>query len=235
MALEKKSALNGVCFGHIDVTPYAADATIYEVGPGEIFFIPAGWWHYNKLETLETTLTVSVGMFSHGTAQGFCENPIKAAIASKIGTALTGAIAHVPGGVFESLAEVQLPPPVTQFVDAIRDNSKIQMLLKLSANGVIRDRSLGRPGGSECWQRLIQARADSPLYLLALNEDTGLLFAGGAMLRIQSLPAVRVLIHALQGTASFTLAQALSKQAGDEHVQAVVRWLYEQAAIDVFA
>ncbi|MDQ0742005.1 hypothetical protein QF045_004865 [Pseudomonas sp. W4I3] len=118
---------------------------------------------------------------------------------------------------------------------ACRDNSKIQMLLKLSANGVIRDRSLGRSGGSECWQRLIQARADSPLYLLALNEDTGLLFAGGAMLRSQSLPAVRVLIHALQGTTPFTLAQALSKQAGDEHVQAVVRWLYEQAAIDVFA
>jgi hypothetical protein len=235
MALEKKSALNGVCFGHIDVTPYAADATIYEVGPGEIFFIPAGWWHYNKLEALETTLTVSVGMFSHGTAQGFCENPIKAAIASRVGTAPTGAIAQVPGGVFESLAEVQLPPPVAQFVDAIRDNSKIQMLLKLSANGIIRDRSLGRPGGCECWQRLIQARADSPLYLLALNDDTGLLFAGGAMLRVESLPTVRVLIRALQGAAPIRLAQALPGQAGDEHVQAAVQWLYEQAAIDVFA
>ncbi|AZF01550.1 hypothetical protein C4J95_4115 [Pseudomonas orientalis] len=235
MALEKKSALNGVCFGHIDVTPYAADATIYEVGPGEIFFIPAGWWHYNKLEELETTLTVSVGMFSHGTAQGFCENPIKAAIASKAGTALTGTIAQVPGGVFESLAQVQLPAAVAQFVEAIEDNSKIQMLLKLSANGIIRDRSMGRLGAGDCWQRVIQARADSPLYLLALNDDAGLLFAGGAMLRIQSLPAVRVLIRALQEGAPIRLAQDLPKQADDEHVHTVVQWLYEQAAIDVFA
>ncbi|WP_124364110.1 hypothetical protein [Pseudomonas sp. R3-52-08] len=68
-----------------------------------------------------------------------------------------------------------------------------------------------------------------------MNEDTGLLFAGGAMLRVESLPAVRVLIRALQGTAPIRLAQALPGQAGGEHVQAAVRWLYEQAAIDVFA
>lgn len=234
MALEKKSALNGVCFGHIDVTPYAADATIYEVGPGEIFFIPAGWWHYNKLDELETTLTVSVGMFSHGTAQGFCENPIKAAMVSRAGTALTGAIAQVPGGVFESLADVALPLPVAQFVDSIRDNSKIQMLLKLSANGIIRDRTLGRPGGAECWQRVVRARADSPLYLLVLDQEAGLLFAGGAMLRVQQLPAVRALINVLQGGAPITLAEALPEQAGNEHLHSVVRWLYEQAAIDVF-
>jgi hypothetical protein len=234
MALEKKSALNGVCFGHIDVTPYAADATIYEVGPGEIFFIPAGWWHYNKLEELETTLTVSVGMFSHGTAQGFCENPIKAAMVSRAGTALTGAIAQIPSGVFESLADVTLPSTVAQFVDSIRDNSKIQMLLKLSANGIIRDRTVGHPGSAECWLRVIRARADSPLYMLALDKEAGLLFAGGAMLSVGHLQEVRTLINVLQGEAPITLAEALPEQADNEQVHAVVRWLYEQAAIDVF-
>ncbi|WLG55684.1 cupin-like domain-containing protein [Pseudomonas extremorientalis] len=229
MALEKKSALNGVCFGHIDVSPYVGDATIYEVEAGEIFFIPAGWWHYNKLEALETTLTVSVGMFSHGTAQGFCENPIKAAIASSAGSAQTGAIPPVPGGVFDSLADVELPVQVARFVDTIRDNSKIQMLLKLSANGIIRDRAVGRSAVVDWSQARFQARADSPLYLLALNEQAGLLFAAGAMLRVQELSAVRDLIGVLQGAGPVRV-----QDDGDE-VQNVVRWLYEQAAIDTFA
>lgn len=234
MALERKSALNGVCFGHIDVSPYAADATIYEVEAGEIFFIPAGWWHYNKLEALETTLTVSVGMFSHGTAQGFCENPIKAAMASNAASAQTGAIAPVPAGVFESLTEVELPAPVAQFIDTIRDNSKIQMLLKLSANGIIRDRALGRSADVDFSQTAIQARADSPLYLLVLNEQAGLLFAAGAMLRVPQLSTVRALISALQRGGAVVLGEVLAVPADADEVLAVVRWLYDQAAIDTF-
>jgi hypothetical protein len=235
MALEKKSALNGVCFGHIDVSPYADDAVIYEVAAGEIFFIPAGWWHYNKLEELETTLTLSVGMFSHGTAQGFCENPIKASMASKAGSASMGAIKQRPSMVFESLAEVELPVQAVRFVDTIRDNSKIQMLLKLSANGIIRDRTLDRPDTLYWPDLIVGARVDSPIFLLALDEEAGLLFAGGAMLRVKQFQAVRVLVELLQRADPLAMAQVLRGQYGDEEILGVVRWLYAQAAIDLIA
>lgn len=233
MALEKKSALNGVCFGHIDVSPYADDAVVYEVAAGEIFFIPSGWWHYNKLEELETTLTLSVGMFSHGTAQGFCENPIKASMASKAGNASMGAIKQRPSMVFESLAEVELPVQAVRFIDTIRDNSKIQMLLKLSANGIIRDRTLDRPDTLYWPDLIVGARLDSPLFLLALDEETGLLFAGGAMLRVKQFQAVRVLVELLQRADPLAMAQVLRGQSGDEEILGVVRWLYAQAAIDL--
>jgi hypothetical protein len=99
---------------------------------------------------------------------------------------------------------------------------------------IICDRTLGHPGSAECWQRVIRARADSPLYMLALDKEAGLLFAGGAMLSVQHLQEVRSLINVLQGEAPITLAEALPEQADNEQVHAVVRWLYEQAAIDVF-
>lgn len=53
MALEKKSALNGVCFGHVDISSYAADAFVYEVAAGEIFFIPAGGGITTNLKSLK--------------------------------------------------------------------------------------------------------------------------------------------------------------------------------------
>jgi hypothetical protein len=233
--LERKSALNGVCFGHVDISPYAADATVYEVAAGEIFFIPAGWWHYNKLDELETTLTVSVGMFSQGTVRGFCENPIKASFASEASGAPMNALGPLPSTVFESLAQVQLPTQATRFIDTIRDNSKIQMLLKLSSNGVIRDRTLDRPDALEWSSLLIRARLDSPLFLLALEPDAGLLFAGGAMLHVARFRAIRPLVTLLQHGALVAVTQLLSGQPDDEDTVDVVRWLYVQAAIDVSA
>lgn len=235
MALEKKSALNGVCFGHIDIRPYADDALIYEVAAGEIFFIPAGWWHYNKLDELETTLTLSVGMFSHGTAQAFCENPIKAAIATKTGNASMGTIKQWPSMVFQSLAEVELPVQAVRFIDTIRDNSKIQMLLKLSANGIIRDRILDRPATLYWPDLIVGARLDSPLFLLALDEEGGLLFAGGAMLRVKQFQAVGVLVGLLHRADPLAIAQVMSGQSDDKEILGVLQWLYAQAAIDLIS
>ncbi|MBD8683539.1 hypothetical protein [Pseudomonas sp. CFBP 13719] len=54
------------------------------------------------------------------------------------------------------------------------------------------------------------------------------------MLSVQHLQEVRTLITVLQGEAPITLAEAMPEQADYEQVHAVVRWLYEQAAIDVF-
>lgn len=234
MALEKKSALNGVCFGHIDISPYEADAIIYEVAAGEIFFIPAGWWHYNKLEELETTLTLSVGMFCHGTVQGFCENPIKASMVSTAGKAPMGVLDYWPGQVFGSLADVPLPAQATRFIDTIRDNSKIQMLLKLSANGIIRDRTSDRSDAVHWPSQVISGRPDSPLFLLVLDAESGLLFAGGAMLRVEQFETVRGLVTLLQNTASLSIAQLMREQSCEQTLT-VLQWLYAQAAIDVLA
>ncbi|MBD8683538.1 hypothetical protein [Pseudomonas sp. CFBP 13719] len=46
-----------------------------------------------------------------------------------------------------------------------------------ATTGIIRDRTLGQPGSAEYWQRVIRARADSPLYMLALDKEPELLFA----------------------------------------------------------
>lgn len=235
MALEKKSALNGVCFGHIDISSYAADAIVYEVAAGEIFFIPAGWWHYNKLEELETTLTVSVGMFSHGTAKSFCENPIKASMASAAGEAQLSAMNHFPGTVFGSLAEVQLPHKVVELIESIKDNSKIQMLLKLSANGVIRNRNFDHRAPLHWPNTRVRGRPDSPLYLLALSSTEGILFAGGGMMRVDNFQSIQSLVMLLHNNTYVTLAQLRSDLPSDENVLDVVRWLYAQAVIDVTA
>lgn len=233
IALEKKPALNGICFGHIDISRYAADATIYEVAAGEIFFIPAGWWHYNKMEELETTLTLSVGMFSHGTAQGFCDNPIKAAMASPVAKTPIGALVQHPSTILESLSEVELPVQALRYLDTIRDNSKIQLLLKLSAGGVIRDRSFDRSETLSWEKRVIGERADSPLFLLALDNEAGLLFAGGAMLRVASFEVIRLLVERLQGEGIISMPQLLQGQDDSEEILRTVQWLYAQTAIDL--
>lgn len=228
MALEKKSALNGICFGHIDLSPYEADAVTYDVAPGEIFFIPAGWWHYNKLEELETTLTLSVGMFSHGTAKDFCDNPIKAAGASSVGSTALGVITRRPGTVIQTLADVQLPEQVQRYIDTIRDNSKIQLLLKLSANSIIRDSSKrGSHSRLRVGQR-IAARSDSPLFLLKLGDGGGLLFAAGGMLRVAQFETVSTLIERLQN-----VPVAVSSHSEEDGQREVVSWLHDQAVLEV--
>jgi hypothetical protein len=54
------------------------------------------------------------------------------------------------------------------------------------------------------------------------------------MLSVQHLQEVRTLITVLQSEAPITLAEAMPEQADNGQVHAVVRWLYEQDAIDVF-
>jgi hypothetical protein len=233
MALEKKSALNGVCFGHIDIGPYAKDAVIHEVSAGEILFIPAGWWHYNKLEDLETTLTLSVGMFSHGTAQEFCKNPMKASIASKAANASLGTIPQLSTRVFQSLSGIELPQQAAQFIDSIRDNCKLQMLLKLSANGIIRDRATEGGSASVSLDTPIAGRPDSPLFLIALDGDSGLLFAAGEMIRVSNFRQVHNLVTRLQTGAPFN-PHTLVDEAEQEHeFLELLQWLNACAAVDV--
>lgn len=174
-------------------------------------------------------------MFSHGTAKTFCENPIKAGMASAAGDAQLRAINHFPGTVFGSLAEVQLPHEVTELIEAIKNNSKIQMLLKLSANGVIRNRNFDYRATLHWPSARFRGRPDSPLYLLALSSTEGMLFAGGGMMRVDNFQSTQSLVTLLQNNTYVTVAQLLTDLPSDEGVLDVVRWLYAQAVIDVTA
>ncbi|MCY1433504.1 hypothetical protein D9M71_495350 [compost metagenome] len=235
MTLEKKSALNGVCFGHIDINPYSNDAVFYEVAAGQILFIPAGWWHYNKMEGLETTLTLSVGMFSHGTVQEFCRNPIKASIASKVADVSMGTIPQLRSRVFQSLKDVELPRQAAQFIDSIGDNCKIQMLLKLSANGIIRERATESGSASVSFDTPIAGRPDSPLFLLTLGVDSGLLFAAGEMIRVSNVQGVHNLVARLQTGISFEPHILVDEADKEYELFELLQWLHIRAAFDVRA
>lgn len=235
MALQKKSALNGVCFGHVDITPYAKDATVYEVFPGEIFFIPAGWWHYNKLDELETTLTLSVGMFSHGSVGGFCENPLKAALESRAAHTPLGTVPTLPSGVFKSLSDIKLPSNITPLLDSIRDNCKVQMLLKISANGVIRNGVMTRATPLIGAQTVLSGRYDSPLFLVASETGSGLLFGGGCMVTIDHWNTVQPLISLANSGNTFNVANAIQTAEASDEIIKIIQWLYVRGAINILS
>ncbi|WP_330276045.1 cupin-like domain-containing protein [Lentzea sp. NBC_00516] len=221
MVLDKKPALNGVCFGHIDVDQYAADAVTLTVGPGQMLFIPEKWWHYNKFSELESTLGLSVGVFSNGTPGGAVSSAVNAALTLP---ALTGEIDSAqrrPAGVV-TLGEVDLSNQLTAALDAVRDTMKVQSLAWSTANGVIGGGGAFRPAVDITDSLRLRGRADAPVILLDVEDGTGLLFVLGRMEKVTLTPGVRELVEQLAGLEDFVAPSEARELASSLYVRGAV-------------
>ena len=226
--LEEKAAFNGICFGHLDVTPYAADALVLEAKPGEILFIPENWWHYNQLPAAETSLALSIGVFSNGTPAAAAQPAIKAALQMPQFNQRAASHPRLPGGVLTSLTDVKLPADAEALLQAIRDSLTVHQLARSTSSGVIGGGGVLREAPELTADSVLRGRPDSPVILLQTGDGTGLLFALGAMSRQPDATHVARLIEHLATGRPFRLDQAITEPEHALAVTALARSLYER-------
>jgi hypothetical protein len=231
--LEEKAAFNGICFGHLDVTPYAADALVLEAKPGEILFIPENWWHYNQLPAAETSLALSIGVFSNGTPAATAQSAIKAALQMPQFNQRAQSHPRVPGGVLTSLADVELPTDTEALLQAIRDSLTVHQLARSTSNGVIGGGGALREAPELTTDSVLRGRQDSPVILLQTGDGTGLLFTLGAMHRQINAAQVASLIEHLANGQPFRLDQAIAEPEHAPAVTGLARSLYERGVAEL--
>ncbi|MGW1131041.1 cupin-like domain-containing protein [Streptomyces griseoluteus] len=233
--LEEKAAFNGICFGHLDVSPYATDALVLEAEPGEILFIPENWWHYNQLPAAETSLALSIGVFSNGAPAAAAQPAIKAALQMPQFHRRAQSHPRLPGGVLTSLTEVELPADTEALLRAIRDSLAVQQLTRSTSNGVIGGGGVLREAPALTAESVLRGRRDSPVILLRTGDGTGLLFTLGAMHRQPDAAQVGGLIEHLATGRPFRLGQAIAEPGHAPAVTGLARSLYERGVADLVA
>ncbi|MFJ7967603.1 cupin-like domain-containing protein [Streptomyces sp. NPDC096324] len=233
--LEEKAAFNGICFGHLDVSPYAADALVLEAEPGEILFIPENWWHYNQLPVAETSLALSIGIFSNGTPAAAAQPAIKAALQMPQFNQRAESHPRLPGGVLTSLADVALPTDTEALLQAIRDSLTVHQLARSTSNGVIGGGGALRPAPELTADSVLRGRPDSPVILLQTGDGTGLLFALGAMSRQPDAAHVARLVEHLATGQPFRVDQTITNPEHALVVTALARSLCERGVAEVVA
>ncbi|MFD7229424.1 cupin-like domain-containing protein [Streptomyces sp. NPDC059881] len=231
--LEEKAAFNGICFGHIDVTPYATDALVLEAKPGEILFIPENWWHYNQLPAPETSLALSIGVFSNGTPAAAVQPAIKAALQLPQFNQRAESQPRLPGGVLTSLTDVELPTHAEALLQAIRDSFTVHQLARSTSSGVIGGGGVLREAPELTADSMLCGRPDSPVILLQTGDGTGLLFALGAMSRQSDAAHVTRLVEHLANGRPFRLDHTITEPEHAQAVTALARSLYERGVADL--
>ncbi|WP_432030115.1 cupin-like domain-containing protein [Streptomyces sp. 1222.5] len=231
--LEEKAAFNGICFGHVDVAPYAADALVLEAAPGEILFIPENWWHYNQLPSAETSLALSIGVFSNGTPAAAFQPAIKAALQMPQFNERAESHPRLPGGVLTSLADVELPAHAEALLQAVRDSLTVHHLARSTSSGVIGGGGALREAPELTADSVLRGRADSPVVLLRTGDGTGLLFVLGGMSRQPDAAHVTHLVEHLTAGRPFRLEQAIARPEHAQAVTALARSLYERGVADL--
>ncbi|MDQ0904312.1 hypothetical protein QFZ22_000297 [Streptomyces canus] len=231
--LEEKAAFNGVCFGHVDVLPYAADAVVLEAKPGEILFIPENWWHYNQLPTAETSLALSIGVFSNGTPAAAVQPAIKAALQMPQFNQRAESYNRLPGGVIDSLADVALPTAAQNILQAIQDSLSLQILAGSTSSGVIGGGGTLREVPVLSADTSLRGRPDCPVILLHAGDGSGLLFALGAMTKQPAAAQITCLIERLASGDPFLLGDAITQPEHAETVITLARTLCARGILDL--
>ncbi|WP_164417397.1 cupin-like domain-containing protein [Streptomyces salinarius] len=230
---DKKPALNGVCFGHVDVSPYASDAVVLDAGPGEILFIPENWWHYNQLPGLETSLALSIGIFSNGTPANSAKPAIDAVLRMPQFSRRADSHDRLPGGVIDSLGEVTLSAATQELLHAIRDSVAVQMVARSTSNGVIGGGGNIRAAADITPATALRGRPDCPVILLRSGSDAGLLFALGSITKQPHIEQIAALVEHLGSTERFLLGDAIAHADHAAQVEELAQSLYRRGIIDI--
>ncbi|MEY2233074.1 cupin-like domain-containing protein [Streptomyces sp. BF23-19] len=233
VGLEKTLAVGGYRFGRVDVDPYAKDAVTFSVEPGEFLFIPANWWHYNRLPGRETSLALSLGIFADGTVRENSKRALSVALESDLGKQTLEPWNGISAGTIDSLESIELPNQLEGLMGAIRENLLIQMLARSSARGVIAGGSAFRDARPIASDSILQGRSDAPVILLKQDDGSGLLFALGAIIKIRSAAQVEKFVSQLATGKPFNILKTAGPGEAAKAAEELSSWLYVRGGVEI--
>ena len=229
---EKRPALNGVCYGHVDVSPYEPDALVLHAEPGEVLFIPERWWHYNFLPQAESSLALSIGVFRNGTVADSADAAIQTVLSMPGAQRQAQPYDRTPAGVVEDLAAVPLPEDLEQLVEAIRAALKVGIITTSTSNGVIAGSGPIRPEVPITDETVLAGKANARVVLINVG-GSGLLVALGKVVRVSEYQALSSLVRRLASTDAFRLRECVAEGDDPSEAQKWASWLYVRGAADI--
>lgn len=224
--------MNGVCLGKTDVIAFLQDATLLDVEEGDLLFIPAKWWHYNLLDTEETTVTLSFGAFANETVAQSLSRAVETVV-SELSNEVNDRFLPPPVIGINTLEDVPLPAHWQSFLTRLRCDLAARILRISSSRGLIAT-ALDRPEGIEVRSttRVIPI-PHMPVYLVTLVAEHGVVFANGKVRQLCWSQTSKALVDRISSGKAFTLYDICPVCVQKDDLAELVAWLAAVGAIDL--
>jgi len=234
-ALIEEPSLNGICYGHIDITPYKEDAITIDVRPGETLFIPSYWWHYNDLDEPETTMTLSVGFFKNVDIKQSISKAFTTSLAMISKDYVYSNHRPIPGGhLSSSLNEIELDKEIEDIFERAKFLFRLEVLRNHSSGGVIAGTKMAEEVPVLMSSQII-GRASCPTYLVK-DMQPNLLVAGGEILAVKSSMKLHKFVEMINSGQPFKLGDIPTKQISSKALLCeYTTWLAIRRAITIRA
>jgi hypothetical protein len=231
--LLREPSLNGICYGHVDLDPYRADARLFEVREGEALFIPETWWHYNDLPRAELTMTLSLGIFDNARVSDLVQRSMLSALAVETSDWSHLPMPVVPAGIFNAdLTNVHVDHRAERIIDQARYMLRVQALIASSSGGILGCRAF-RKAPDDLLESCLLGREHSPVFMI-VDAIPCLLVAGGVMRTVPDSPELRQFIDQVNSYAPFLVRDGCSeKMSIDEALVNIASWLYSLGCLEI--
>ncbi|MDB5959122.1 MAG: cupin [Massilia sp.] len=224
--------MNGVCLGKTNVTAFLHDATLLEVEEGDLLFIPAKWWHYNLLDTEETTVTLSFGSFANETVAQSLSSAVQTVV-NELSNEVNERFLPPPVIGIDTLEDVPLPAHWQFFLTRLRCDLAARILRISSSRGIIAT-AFDLPEGIEVGSttRIIPI-PHLPVYIVTLVAEYGVVFANGQVRQVRWSQTAKALVERIASGKAFALDDICPVCVQKDGLAELVVWLAAVGAIDL--
>lgn len=221
--------LNGICIGHCDISKYEKDSITFEIEEGELFFIPANWWHYNILPEEQVTFTISLGIFKNIKYGEFVKKEVDSIIQTELLNNDSVCFRPPPKSNIHSLNRITLPQPIENFIEELRERIAVKLLISATKNGVVNySRFKAKP-----LEELIRAKiiflSSAPIYYCNLRKNV-MIFADGSF---ELFPTSYSLTKWLDKLFELKKARILNWHNLDVNQKNILHWLRNLSVIKI--
>lgn len=229
----QRKALNGICFGYVNVSTHASAAEVFNMAAGDMLFIPANWWHYNQMDKADITLGISIGVFENGSVESLINGALMSVSESKRGVAASPLELPNQKIAWITPSDIPLPGAVVNTMSQMKESLQTQILLRYTANGVIGIGEAYRKADTFTTKDLFIKRGDCPVFTLAAGAGAVMLICIGRMLRITNGPELKGLIDLLVCGRPFSVSQLTLNSVARDEAMSVMKWLFSRGVVEI--
>src|SRR5258706_3568245 len=205
MAMGRQKGMNGIVLGHVDIAPFESAARLFHVDAGDLFFIPARWWHYNKLAESSTTMTISLGVFPNSNARLFSETLIKNSVLTAAENLQISYLPRIDPAEVTTLNDVALPAELETLINNIRSALRLNYLQRVTSASFVVDPRAHVNQPEILASTKLSGLPECPVFLLDPEASTKTMVANGQVARVSGGSWLEKFIVSVNSATQFSL------------------------------